>query len=144
MACEYFRDPEESRKFFRDGWFYPGDRGRLLADGLLVLSGRESELINCGGVKIDAALIDQSLLDHEGVIDAAAFGIEGKTGIQEVAAALVVADGFDFEALHAALLAKLGKVGAPQQFFRVKEIPRNEMGKVMRTQLASHVAKDRP
>ena len=144
MACEYFRNPEESRKFFRDGWFYPGDRGRLLDDGLLVLAGRESELINCGGVKVDPAQIDQWLLDHEGVIDAAAFGIKGKAGMEEVGAALVIPEGFDLEALHAALLTRLGKAKAPKQYFRVAEIPRNEMGKVVRAQLGGIVAKGKP
>ena len=44
---------------FRDGWFYPGDLGRYETDGLLVLTGRTSEVINVGGLKLAPEVIEE-------------------------------------------------------------------------------------
>jgi long-chain acyl-CoA synthetase len=44
MAYEYFKNPEATAKCFKDGWFYPGDRGRLNKNGPLFLTGRQSEI----------------------------------------------------------------------------------------------------
>ena len=49
MAHEYFKDALASEKYFREGWFYPGDSGKILNGGLVVLSGRSGEMINRGG-----------------------------------------------------------------------------------------------
>ena len=46
---------------FHDGWFYPGDRGRIACDGLLVLTGRTSEVINAGGLKLAPEVIEEIL-----------------------------------------------------------------------------------
>ena len=42
----------------RDGWFYPGDRGRIRPDGMLIVSGRVSDIINIGGTKLAPELIE--------------------------------------------------------------------------------------
>ncbi|MFI4939343.1 MAG: class I adenylate-forming enzyme family protein [Burkholderiales bacterium] len=136
MVREYYQNHEATAQCFRDGWFYPGDRGKLAKDGLLVLTGRDSELINKGGSKIDPVPIDQFMADYAGVEDAAAFGLESKMGIHDVAAALVVQDDFDLETLHRELLGKFGAESCPFILFRIDRIPRNTMGKVMRSRLS--------
>ena len=86
---------------FCDGWFYPGDRGRLLANGSLwYWRAARVQLINRGGTKIAPTDIDQRLLEYPGIIDAAAFGFENHLGAEDVCAALVVAEGFDMNALQ--------------------------------------------
>ena len=137
MACEYFKNPEATAKCFKDGWFYPGDRGRLNKNGLLFLTGRQSEIINHGGVKIDPVTIDEHLLAYPGIEDAAAFGFMGKSGFEQVATALVAKEDFDIPALHSGLVKKFG---APVCFVRVKQIPRNQMGKVVRGQLRGRLS----
>ena len=140
MVHEYYNDQEGSAKSFIDGWFYPGDRGRLMNDGLLVLGGRNSELINRGGVKIDPASIDQFLLDYEGIKDAAVFGLENKMGIEDIAAAIVAVENFDTKALKLDLMKKYGADRTPSLFFFVAQIPRNHMGKVMRGHMSNFFA----
>lgn len=139
MVSGYHNDAQATAEAFRDGWFYPGDRGALRGDGLLVLAGRESELINRGGVKIDPAAIDHVLVDWPGIEDAAVFGYENTAGVQEVGAALVVADDFDIAALREGLLKKLGPSRCPSRFFRVDKILRNRAGKPMRAQLSKQI-----
>ena len=140
MAHEYFKNPEATAKSFKDGWFYPGDRARLRKNGSLILAGRDSEIINRGGVKIDPVTIDEYLMTYPGIEDAAAFGLVDKIGIERVAAVLVANEAFDVPALRSALLKKFGQTNAPSIFLKVKQIPRNQMGKVMRTQLSQEFA----
>ncbi|MCD6061286.1 MAG: hypothetical protein K0S16_1597 [Moraxellaceae bacterium] len=140
MARGYYRNAEASAEFFRDGWFYPGDRGLLQPNGLLRLAGRNSEVINRGGVKIDPAAVDQVLVEWPGVRDAAAFGVEDATGTLQPAVALVTDAGFELEGLRAALVKKFTPASAPRLYFFADSIPRNEMGKVMRQQLREQFA----
>jgi long-chain acyl-CoA synthetase len=136
MVNGYYNNPDLTEKFFKQGWFYPGDRGRIQEDGLLVLSGRESELINRGGVKIDPVALDHPICEFDGVEDAAVFGIENASGVQEVCAALVVGESFQFDALKEFLKNRFGLARSPDHFFRVDKIPRNQMGKPLRHELA--------
>ena len=122
---------------FRDGWFYPGDRGSLSSERLLTLSAREAEVINRGGEKISPVLIDNFLQSYPGIEDAAVFGVENKLGVAEVAAALVIPEDFDIPALQAALRAEFNPVAVPQHLFRVNSVPRNQMGKPLRVQMAA-------
>jgi long-chain acyl-CoA synthetase len=134
MAKGYYRNPKETARFFFDGWFYPGDRG-VIDDGKLFLSGRESELVNRGGVKINPAEVDRHLLDYEGVHDAATFGYENADGFEDLCAVIVVEDGFDMDQFKRHLGGHLGRAKLPSTIFRVAEIPRNTMGKILRAQL---------
>lgn len=121
---------------FRGGWFYPGDRGALRADGSLVLEGRTAELINVGGVKIDPAAVDAAVEGFAGVADAATFVIEQRPGVPELGLAVVAQGDCDLRALDALLRARLpGK--HPTVYGHVSVIPRNRMGKVERARLTA-------
>lgn len=81
--------PPDATSDFSDGWFYPGDRGRLTNDGLLILSGRTSDVINAGGLKLAPDVIEEIVLGHPNVADAGAFGLLGTSGIEEIHVAIV-------------------------------------------------------
>ncbi|TNC91140.1 MAG: acyl-CoA synthetase, partial [Thalassolituus sp.] len=98
---------------------------------------REAEVINRGGEKISPVVIDNFLQSYPGIEDAAVFGVENKLGVAEVAAALVIPEDFDIPALQAALRAELNPVAVPQHLFRVNSVPRNQMGKPLRVQMAA-------
>lgn len=117
----------------QDGWFYPGDRGRLFADGRLLVTGRDGEAINFGGQKISPALIDEFLLQLDHIIDAAAFASVDAFGVQQLAVALV-GDGLDVADVERHLASEFGAL-APRRVYEVDQIPRTEMGKPMRTVL---------
>ncbi|MEK6789347.1 MAG: class I adenylate-forming enzyme family protein [Pseudomonadota bacterium] len=136
MAQHYFRNEAASAESFRDGWFYPGDTGQLNTHGQLILAGRSSELINCGGIKMDPVSIDSFIQSQPGIEDAAVFGYQNANGIQAVAAALIVPAGFVFAELQKSIAARFGRYAVPERFIVMKRIPRNEMGKIQRAQLA--------
>jgi acyl-coenzyme A synthetase/AMP-(fatty) acid ligase len=117
------------------GWFVPGDRGRLTDDGHVVLTGRHSELLNLGGVKIDPARIDELAAGFPGVSDVAAFGIERRPGTPEVALAVVSEPTCDLRALDRRL-RELLPAAHPTAYWRLDAIPRSRLGKPMRAQLA--------
>ena len=142
MVQGYYNNPEETQRCFRDGWFYPGDRGRLLPSGALVLAGRSGELINRGGIKIDPMEIDRCLQDCHGVKDAAAFSFENLQNAEDVCVALVVEDGCDFGALRRHVAQVLGRDRSPAVFLRVQEIPRNQMGKPQRKQMREQLGEN--
>jgi len=125
---------------FTGGWFVPGDRGHLTDDGSLVLEGRDSELLNVGGTKVDPARVDELAAGFPGVVDAAAFGIERHAGIPEVALAVVCDDGCDLRALDRELRARM-PVGHPTAYWRIATIPRSRLGKALRARLAEDYAR---
>lgn len=130
----YAGNAEASARHFRGGWFYPGDLGSVSRDGMLTITGRVDELINRGGAKINPALIDQVLLSVTGVGDAASFAMENALGRVEIGAAIVPNGPIDRAALQAHCKARLG-MNAPLFFMKLRRLPRNDTGKVMRHEL---------
>ena len=135
MATGYLNDLEATARFFTDGWFYPGDRGFFRPDGGLTLSGRESELLNAGGVKVDPLRIDQVALAWDGVIDACSFEYLDRSDVARVGLVLVTEDVIDIEGLVAALTAAFS-TAAPSLVARVEQVPRTVTGKPLRRVLA--------
>jgi len=62
VATSYLDDPSASAPVFRNGWFHPGDLGRMLPDGLLCVAGRIDEVMNLGGVKVLPARFEDAAL----------------------------------------------------------------------------------
>lgn len=136
MVHEYLGNPDATASAFRNGWFYPGDLGYIRPDGGLTLTGRESEVLNAGGVKIDPNKIDHVATRNPEVMDACSFEYEAESGLRQIGVAVVTKDGFDVQALVADLKAEFGHA-APALVARVDTIPRNAMGKPMRRTLAA-------
>lgn len=138
IVTEYLGTPHEGDRSLRDGWFYPGDLGRLTPEGLLVLLGRVGEVINAGGVKVSPDLIAGTLLGFGGIRDAAAFGIDLPDRPTEICAAIVTHQPIDTAALLDSCRRVLG-ARAPHRIVRVEQIPRNQMGKVLVRELRQRV-----
>jgi acyl-coenzyme A synthetase/AMP-(fatty) acid ligase len=117
-----------------DGWFYPGDVGHFEADGLLVVTGRTSEIINRGGVVVAPEAIEDVLRLDPRFADLAVVGVPNVRGIEEIWAAVVAVGPVDGPAVIAAARATLSE-RAPDRVIVVEAIPRNDNGKVMRHKL---------
>jgi acyl-coenzyme A synthetase/AMP-(fatty) acid ligase len=136
MVLGYYGDPAGTAAAFRDGWFQPGDRGMLRDDGSLVLAGREREVLNRDGVKLDPAALDRFLRTQGAVLDAASFAFPHRSGVQGLGVALVCSAPPDVAQLGEALRARFGKAGVPDTILHIAVIPRNAAGKVDRRRLA--------
>ena len=76
----YLDDPALSQIAFRDGCFYTGDTGHLMKDGMLVVTGREKDVLNLGGDKVRPQAIEDVLTAFEGISQAAAFTMPNQIG----------------------------------------------------------------
>jgi long-chain acyl-CoA synthetase len=143
MATGYLNDPEASAQYFKNGWFYPGDIGTIGEDLALTITGRSSERINAGGVKVGPEIIEEVVLSYDGVVDCAAFGVPGVLGVEKICAAIVVDRKIDLEKLRDFCLSKLSH-RAPEQFFTLSELPRSDTGKILRSTLPKLTAEAAP
>ncbi len=137
----YEDDAEANSKAFRNGWFLTGDIGYLNKDELLFLTGRVKQLINRGGEKVNPQEVDDALLAHPDVAEAAAFALKHRTLGEDVGAAIVLrpnasANGSD---ILKSLSNRLANFKVPQQLFIQNQLPRNAVGKIDRLALAEKV-----
>jgi acyl-CoA synthetase (AMP-forming)/AMP-acid ligase II len=133
----YLDNPEATAASFRDGWFRTGDVGVLDSDGYLTLVGRIKELINRGGEKISPREVDEVLLTHPAVAEAAAYGSPDET-YGEVVHAAVVASGPVTEAeLIEHCRTRVARFKVPAAVHFVSALPKGPTGKVLRSSLSS-------
>jgi len=133
--------PIDSDSSFHDGWFYPGDAGYFDFAGRLVLAGRTDELLNVGGTKVNPSTIEDSAVTFSEVSDAAICLIERVPGVEEVAIGISLNSPFDSRRLDQELRSKF-PTSHPTIFMAVNEIPRNQMGKIMREELKAQILKE--
>ena len=137
----YYKRPEETRAAFtEDGWLRTGDLGYRDAEGYFYINGRSKELIIKGGENIAPREIDEALLKHPGVLDAAAVGLPDAAYGQEIVAFVVprMLDGplaLDLADLRNHCLRELGRFKTPKEFRLIDELPRGPSGKVQRLKL---------
>lgn len=135
---EYWRRPEETAAAFRDGWFDTGDRAvRDGRNGYRIL-GRESvDIIKTGGEKVSALEIEDVLLRHPRISDCAVVGVPDDEWGEQVSAAVVLTAGAPVPAprLRAWVKGYLAGYKAPARIMVVDALPRNSMGKVLKTQV---------
>jgi acyl-CoA synthetase (AMP-forming)/AMP-acid ligase II len=126
---------------FVDRWFYPGDIGFVSEQGRLIVQGRSDEILNFGGTKLNPERIEGLAKDFEGVIDVAVCLIEQNPGIEEVAIAVVGSGNLNLRALDQFLRAK-SPIGHPTVFTTAHQIPRNRMGKIVRSEIRNQILQD--
>ena len=90
----YFKNPEATEKAFRSGWFHTGDIGCRDTDGFFYIADRKSDMIIRGGENIYPREIDDLLYTHPAVAAAAVIGIPDELYGEEVAAFIVLKDGY--------------------------------------------------
>jgi acyl-coenzyme A synthetase/AMP-(fatty) acid ligase len=130
MATGYVNNAAASSDAFRDGWFYPGDRGRLVDDGSLFLDGRSSDILNAGGVKIDPKELEEFACTLSGIDEAIGFVHENEFGVPQFILA-VAGNGIDIVTVSRELDDRFGRL-RPAGIFSVPAIPRTETGKLSR------------
>jgi len=135
----YLNRPDATAEVMRDGWFRTGDLATRGPDGDLRLVGRRAtDLISSGGYKIGAGEIENALLEHPGVAEAAVTGQPDPDLGERVVAWVVAASdpppAADELAEHVARLLAPHK--RPRVVHYLPVLPRNELGKVRKSELA--------
>ena len=150
VVDEYLDNPAATQAAFRDGWFRTGDVGKLSADGYLSLVGRVKELINRAGEKISPYEVEDVLLSHPAVAEAAAYPVPDEKYGEQVGVVVVLREAGDSESagtvngatpgeLIAYCADRLAAFKRPARVTILPEIPKGPTGKVQRRNLAGLV-----
>jgi acyl-CoA synthetase (AMP-forming)/AMP-acid ligase II/aryl carrier-like protein len=137
IARGYDNDAAATALAFRDGWFRTGDIGYLDEDGYLFIVGRIKDIIDRGGQKVAPAEIEQALLSHPDVVEAAVLAVPHRRLGADVAAAVVLRQGTTItaERLRDFVRERLASFKVPGLIRVVPEIPKGPAGKVKRDEL---------
>lgn len=133
----YWNAPEANAATLRDGWLHTGDVGSLDADGYLTLKDRSKDLIISGGANIYPREVEEALLEHEAVAECAVIGRPHPDWGEEVVAVVVAVEGRQVDAavLDAHCLERIARFKRPKLYRFVEALPKNNYGKVLKTEL---------
>ncbi len=123
-----------------DGLMASGDVGRFDSEGRLFVEGRDDEMIVSGGENVFPAEVEDLLVRHEAVQDAAAIGVEDRDFGQRLRAFVVVkaGAGVSEDDLKDHVKRNLARYKVPREIVFVDELPRNATGKVLKRELKAH------
>lgn len=144
VTAEYYRsdDPQAAEKF-HDGWLRTGDVGKLDALGYITLTDRSKDVIKSGGEWISSVDLENALMAHDDVVEAAVVAIPDEKWDERPLATVVVREGAEVtvEQLRDFLAADFAKWQLPDAWAFVDQVPRTSVGKfdkkVIRKQYAA-------
>jgi malonyl-CoA/methylmalonyl-CoA synthetase len=143
VFLEYWDRPEDTASAFTsDGWFRTGDTA-IVDKGRYRILGRSSiDILKTGGEKVSALEIEEVLLGHEAISEAAVVGIDDPEWGQRVVAVLVVRGPVEGEDLRQWLKGRLAPHKVPKEFRFTDALPRNPMGKTVKPDLVRMVSEE--
>jgi crotonobetaine/carnitine-CoA ligase len=133
----YFRDPEQTRAAFRDGWFLTGDLVKHDADGYFYFVTRKKDIIRRRGENIAGAELDRVIGAHPAVHEAAAIPVPAELGEDEILVAVVLKPGASASANDIAQWCRerLAPMKVPRYVLFVDELPHTPTHKVAKMEL---------
>jgi o-succinylbenzoate---CoA ligase len=118
-----------------DGWLHTGDRGRIDSDGRLHVEGRLKEIIVTGGENVSPVEVEEVLLAHPAVRDAAVAGLPDPDWGEAVTAFVVLSSDVRPATLRDWARERLASHKVPKRVVAVRSLPRNAAGKLLRERL---------
>jgi fatty-acyl-CoA synthase len=142
VAASYFEAPETQNRWTEDGWFRTGDIASIDAEGYMKILDRSKDMIKSGGEWISSVDLENALMGHPSVREAAVIGVMHPKWQERPLAVVVAKEGVAVtaEELRAFLAAKFAKWQLPDAFVFATEIPRTSVGKFLKTKLREQYA----
>jgi len=139
MADGYFGMPERTLDSRRNLWFQTGDIGRMDAEGRFYFMHRVSERIRVKGEMVSGYEVEEGILSHPSVQDAAVIAVPGEMGEEDIKAfvTLKLGHSLDLEDLRAYCARRMAKFMVPCHFVLLDEMPRTSTGKPEKGELAA-------
>ncbi|MEP9394687.1 long-chain fatty acid--CoA ligase [Gordonia sp. VNK1] len=124
---------------FQDGWLRTGDVGTITPDGYLTLTDRTKDIIKSGGEWISSVDLENAVMGHPDVIEAAVIGVPDPKWDERPLVAVVLREGSDAtpDSLREFLSDKVAKWQLPEQWTIVNEVPKTSVGKFDKKRLRS-------
>jgi long-chain acyl-CoA synthetase len=137
VMAGYLNDPEATATALANGWLHTGDLGRLDERGYLTLVDRSKDLIISGGSNIYPREVEEILLLHPAIKEAAVIGVPDAEWGESVLAAVVKKEGHvpDEQELDLFCLEHIARFKRPKRYVFVDELPKNATGKVLKREL---------
>ena len=137
VAASYYNMPEESQKWSPDGWLRTGDMGHIDEHGYLKLVDRSKDLIKSGGEWISSVDLENALMGHPAVKEAAVIGVPHPKWQERPLAVVVLFEGAEAKPaeLREFLAKKFAQWQLPDAYVFATEIPRTSVGKFLKTEL---------
>lgn len=142
----YWREPKATQETVVDGWLHSGDLAEVDERGFMYIVGRKKDLVISGGVNIYPRDIEEVLSEHEGIAEAAAFGVPDAYWGEALTAAVVPREGFTLDPaeIQAFCRARLGGYQVPKRIEVVATLPKNASGKILKRELRRFYGAETP
>jgi fatty-acyl-CoA synthase len=143
IASAYFESEEGSDRWTDDGWFKTGDIVTIHPGGLVEVQDREKDLVKSGGEWISTVALENALMGHPAVAEAAVIAVPDEKWSERPLAVVVLREGADAspDELRDFLAPSFAKWWLPEKFEFVDEIPKTAVGKFRKTALREQFAK---
>ena len=130
----YWNREEATRETLRGGWLYTGDLGYWDDEGFIFLSGRAKDFLKRGGEMIAPEEVEQIIMSHPAVDEAAIIGVPDIEWGERVRAIVVKKPGMDLtmEEVVEHCRPRMAGFKRPEDVIFIEELPRNPMGKVLK------------
>lgn len=137
----YWNQPEATAEVLRDGWLITGDLARKDSDGYIYVVGRKREIIKSAGHRVSAKEIEEKILEHEAVAEAAVFGIPDDILGEAIHAVVVLRSGaeYDEKQIQAYCQKHLATFKIPRAVRFVAGLPKSQSGKINKLQLKEQI-----
>jgi fatty-acyl-CoA synthase len=137
VAASYYNLPAEKDKWTKDGWLRTGDVGTVDPQGYLAIVDRTKDLIKSGGEWISSVDLENALVGHPDVREAAVIAVPHPTWQERPVAVVVPREGVkpSAENLREFLAGKFAKWQLPDAFVFVDQLPHTSTGKLLKTEL---------
>jgi acyl-CoA synthetase (AMP-forming)/AMP-acid ligase II len=144
VMAGYWQNPAASAKALRSGWLHTGDVGSLDAAGFLTIRDRSKDMIISGGSNIYPREIEEVLLRHPAVAECSVVGRPHAEWGEEVVAFVVAKQAVKTDELDQLCLDNIARFKRPREYRFVEALPKNNYGKVLKTELRKLVAPLKP
>ncbi len=138
----YWNNPEATRNTLRDGWLRTGDIGFMDEEGYVTLRDRSKDVIITGGANVYPREVEEVLLTHPAVQEVSVVGRPHPDWGEEVVA-FVVGEASE-EELDRLCTDNIARFKRPKAYIFLSGLPKNNYGKVLKTELRRRLAEDRP
>ena len=141
VMAGYWKNEEATARTLANGWLHTGDVGAFDEDGYLTLKDRSKDMIISGGSNIYPREVEEILLKHERIREVSVIGRpDAEWG--EVVVAYVVGEATEKE-LDALCLSNIARFKRPKHYVFVESLPKNNYGKILKTDLRERDAKEK-
>ena len=142
VASAYYESPDSGDRWTDDGWFKTGDVVTIHSDGYVEIQDRDKDLVKSGGEWISSVALENALMGHPAVAEAAVIAIPDDKWSERPLAVVVLREGASAtgEELREYLAPSFAKFWLPDKFEFVSEIPKTAVGKFRKTALREQFA----